>query len=86
MNAFLRILNRRRDYVTAARPFAQIEGAAALAAKRELRRVTRHFLLADWTGELDGSPTRHICIVEDLVSRKEKAVCCRGYRIFATRS
>lgn len=44
----LAILHRRRDYISPAGPFPQINQAAALTAERELCILAGHHFLADW--------------------------------------
>jgi len=47
----LGIVERSGDNVSAARPFAQVNGAATQAAKRELRIGGDYDLLASWASE-----------------------------------
>jgi hypothetical protein len=55
---FLRILSRW-NYVSAARPFAQIDGAAALAAKGKLGVAALDHFLADRAAKLQCALARH---------------------------
>src|ERR1039458_5525520 len=63
-DGFVGVGNRRRNHIPAARPLAQIDQAAAVAAKREVgvRRLYR--LLADRATEFDQTLARHRRIAE----------------------
>src|ERR1035441_106097 len=52
--------NRGRNHVPAARPLAEIDQAAAVTAKREVRVGRLHLLLADRAAEFEGRLARHI--------------------------
>ena len=56
---FFGIGDRRRNYITAARPLAQIDQAAALAAEREVRIGRLYRLFADGAAEFGGALAWH---------------------------
>jgi hypothetical protein len=56
---FLGIRNRRRNYVLAACPLAEINGAAVIAAEREVGVAAFHSFLADRAAEFQSSLARH---------------------------
>src|ERR1035438_6463874 len=58
-NLFVRIRNRRRNYVSAARPFAQVYGAAAVAAEGKLGVAAFDDLLADGATEFQDALASH---------------------------
>jgi hypothetical protein len=58
-HGFVGVGNGRRDYISAARPFAQVDQATAVAAKREVRIGGVRWLFADRAAEFDGSLTGH---------------------------
>lgn len=52
-------IRSRWNYISAARPFAQIDGAAVVAAKGELGIAALDNFLADWAAKLQRALTRH---------------------------
>src|SRR5579864_2399216 len=58
-DAFFGISNRRRNHVPTARPLAQINGAATLAAEREFRVRALDGFLADRAAKFYGPLARH---------------------------
>ena len=61
---FVGVGDRRRNHISSAGPLAEIDQAAAVAAKREVRVSGLCRLLADWAAEFDGALARHKRIVE----------------------
>jgi hypothetical protein len=64
--ALFRVVYGRRDYIASTGPFAEIDGAAAVAAEGKLRVRALHSLLADWAVELEGALARHGSILEGM--------------------
>src|SRR5712691_1155467 len=55
-----RYLYRRRNHVSAARPLAQINGAAAVAAEGKFRVSAHYDFLADGAAKLESVFARHV--------------------------
>src|SRR5579862_8511427 len=70
LESLLRIGYRRGNHISAARPFSEVDNAAAVTAERKIRVGVLNGFFADGAAEFDDTLARHTI----------------DYRIFATRS
>src|ERR1700683_919147 len=84
----LRIRYRRWNHVSAARPFTQIDGAAAVTAEGKVGIAVLHRFLADRAAEFQSTFARHGKgkIPASCVAKAQDSQPTARYKILATRS
>src|SRR5271154_4782827 len=86
-NLLVRIRNWRRNHIRSARPLAQVDRAAVVAAEGELGVAALDGFLADWAAEFQSAFARHSQGVFQVIADSNHQFDSQlRYKILATRS